>query len=59
MASSDVKGISVIQVDGIHGGRLSLDTVLMSVEEGGDGTGAEEEIGLGIVWDDAVLFVEL
>ena len=46
MAGSGGKGNSVIQVGGIHGGRISLEKVLLNVEEGVDGTGEEEEFGL-------------
>ena len=42
MAGSGGKGIAVIQVGGLYGGRISLDTVLFIVEEEVDGTGADQ-----------------
>ena len=58
MSGSRGKGIAVIQVGGLHGGRILLDTVFMSVEEEVDVTVAEEELGRGVVWNDAILVVE-
>ena len=41
MAGSGGDGISMLQVSGLHGGRLSPDTVLLGVEEESDSMGAE------------------
>ena len=57
-AGSGGDRISMLQVGGLHGGVLSADTVLMSVEEEGDRPSANDELGLGIVWNDSVLVVE-
>ena len=51
--------ISVIQFSGIHGNRLSPDTVLLSVDEDSDITGAEEVLVRGILLNDAVFVVEM
>ena len=57
MAGSGIKGISAIQVGGLHGGRIFLETFFMSVEEWVDVTGADQELGWDVVWNDAVLVV--
>ena len=49
----------MIQVGGLQGGRVSLDTVLLSVKEESDVLGAEEEIFRGVLWNDTVLIVQL
>ena len=59
MAGSGGNDIAVIQVGGLHGGSISMDTVFMFVDEEGDGMGADQELGRGVVWNDAVLVVEL
>ena len=59
MAGSSGKGVSVIQVGGIHGGRLYPHKVLLIVEEESDGTVAEKELVQGVVWNDDVILMEL
>ena len=58
-AVSDGDGICVLQVSSLHVGGLYPDTVIMSVEEEGDGPDAEEELGRGIVWNDTIFIMEL
>ena len=52
-------GIDMLKVGGIHGGGLPPDTVPLSFKEEGDVTGAEEELGQSVLWNYAVLIVEL
>ena len=59
MAGSGGKDIAAIQVGGLHSGCISLDTVFMIVNGEGDGMGADRELGRGVVWNDAILVVEL
>ena len=59
MAGSVGKRISAIQVGGLHGGSISLDTVFMIVDEEGDGMGLDLELGRGVVWNDSIIVVEL
>ena len=58
-AGSSRDGDAMIQVGGLQGGRVSLDTVLLSVKEESDVLGAEEEIFRGVLWNDTVLIVQL
>ena len=58
-AGSSRDGAAMIQVGGLQGGRVSLDTVLLSVKEESDVLGAEEEIFRGVLWNDTVLIVQL
>ena len=48
----------MLQACSLHGGGFPSDTVLLSVEEEGDRPSANDEIGLGVVWNDGVLVVE-
>ena len=59
MAGSGGKYISMIQVSGLNGGSISLDTVFMIVDEEGDGMGLDLELGRGVVWNDSIIVVEL
>ena len=51
--------IYVLQVGGLNSCVFSHDTVLRSVKEEGDGPGAEEDLGRYVLWNDAILVVEL
>ena len=49
----------MLQVSGLYGGVIFPNTVIFSVKEEGDDLGVEEELGRGVVWNYAVLFMEL
>ena len=59
MAGNGGKGTAAIQVGVLYGGSITLDTIFMIFDEEGDGMGADQELGRGVVWNDAVLVVEL
>ena len=59
MAGSGKDGIVVLQVGGLHGVRLSSDTVFLSFEEDSDTKGVEEVFVQGILWNNAVFVVEM
>ena len=49
--------IAVIHVGGLHGGKIYPDTILLSVEEESDSTGAEEVLIRGLLWNNVFFFV--
>ena len=49
----------MLQVGVLHDGRLSLDTVILSVEEESDITGVEDVLVWGVLWNGAIFVVEL
>ena len=49
----------MIHVGGLHGGKIYPGTILLSVEEESDSTGAEEVLIRGVFWNNVFFFVEL
>ena len=52
-------GIAMDEPGGFHGGGFSSDTILLCVQEKGDGGGREKGLVRGVPWDDARMTVEL
>ena len=49
----------MLQACSLHGGGFSSDTVLLSVEEEGDGSGRQEDVIRSVSRDDTFSIVEL